>query len=255
MNFLVECHTDVGIKKTTNQDSFSAKIADTSLGKVVFVVLCDGMGGLAKGELASATVVNAFCKWFTDSFPILITKGITAELIREEWEKIVFEQNGRISNYGKKNNVSLGTTLTVMLIVNDIYYIVNVGDSRAYEITDYLRQITKDHTLVAREVERGNLTQEQAQSDPRKNILLQCVGASNVINVDFFTNRIKKNSVYFISSDGFRNRISPQEIFEAFNPSSLVDENTIKENAIRLVELGKSRMEKDNISVVVVKSY
>ena len=185
MNFLVESHTDVGIKKTTNQDSFCAKIANTSLGKVVFVVLCDGMGGLAKGELASATVVRAFSKWFCERFPVLISEGITAELIREEWEKIVLEQNGKIANYGKRNEVSLGTTLTSMLIVNDIYYIVNVGDSRAYEITDYVRQITKDHTLVAREVERGNITQEQAQKDPRRNILLQCVGASSIINIDF----------------------------------------------------------------------
>ena len=235
MNFLVESHTDVGIKKTTNQDSFCAKIANTSLG--------------------SATVVRAFSKWFCERFPVLISEGITAELIREEWEKIVLEQNGKIANYGKRNEVSLGTTLTSMLIVNDIYYIVNVGDSRAYEITDYVRQITKDHTLVAREVERGNITQEQAQKDPRRNILLQCVGASSIINIDFFTNRIKKNAVYFLSSDGFRNEISPNEIFNAFNPRKLVDEKIIKENAISLVELSKSRLEKDNISVVVVKSY
>ena len=75
MNFMIAAHSDVGIKKNTNQDSLLIKVAQTNLGRVCLCVVCDGMGGLAKGELASATVVRVFEKWFEERLPYLIAQG------------------------------------------------------------------------------------------------------------------------------------------------------------------------------------
>ena len=195
MNFLVAAHSDVGIKKSTNQDSLCIKTANTDLGKVAFVVLGDGMGGLSKGELASATIVTAFSDWFTEELPKLLYSNFTEDILKVQWQDIAFEKNTKLMDYGKAHGVNIGTTVTVLLIAKDRYYVFNIGDSRAYEISDNLFQITEDQTFVGREVKRGNMTVEQAKNDPRRNVLLQCVGASNVIQPDFFSGEVKKNTV------------------------------------------------------------
>ena len=69
MDYLVAVHTDVGIRKSTNQDSVLLQTAHTNLGNIAFGCVCDGMGGLAKGELASATLINAFAAWFQKGLP------------------------------------------------------------------------------------------------------------------------------------------------------------------------------------------
>ena len=71
MDFIIAAHTDAGIKKEVNQDSVLVEIADTDYGKVCFAVICDGMGGLRKGELASATLIRYFSDWFDHTFPEL----------------------------------------------------------------------------------------------------------------------------------------------------------------------------------------
>lgn len=72
MDFLIAAHTDVGIRKKTNQDSVLIKVADTDCGKVCFAAVCDGMGGLRKGELASATLIRDFSDWFDSEFPEIL---------------------------------------------------------------------------------------------------------------------------------------------------------------------------------------
>ncbi|MDY4079305.1 MAG: PP2C family serine/threonine-protein phosphatase [Clostridium sp.] len=255
MKFLVSYCTDKGIKKDVNQDSFCVKLAKWNGKEIIFVAICDGMGGLSDGELASASVIRAFSSWFDNEILQLLERGISLEILRERWEKIIFEQNKLISTYGKNKNKKLGTTVVCFMGVEENYYIANVGDSRAYEIYDSVKQITKDHTLIAREIELGNITEEEAKQDSRKNILLQCVGASEKINVDFFVNRLKKDSSYLLCSDGFRNKISKKEIYKALNPNILTSNEIINLKINELIEISKSRKEKDNITAVLVKTY
>ncbi len=255
MDFLVAYDTDKGIRKTTNQDSFCIKVAESLKEKISFVILCDGMGGLSKGELASATVIRRFSLWFDINMERLLKEELSSEILRKEWEEIILEQNGIISNYGKRHGEKLGTTLVALLIKNNFYYAINIGDSRIYEIYDSVKQITKDHTLVAREIERGNITEEQAINDPRKSVLLQCVGASNTIDLDFFVNKIKKDSLFLICSDGFRNKISKKELFDVFNPKTLYSQEILKSKIRELIELNKVRKELDNITAIAIKVY
>ena len=255
MNFIVSANTDIGISKSTNQDSLSIRVANTPLGRMVFAVLCDGMGGLAKGEVASASVIKAFDDWFRNQLPLLCSAPIEDSTIREQWNRIVTEQNVTIKNYGARQGVRLGTTLVAMLLTQTRYYIMNVGDSRAYEISGYLKQITSDQTFVAREVALGNMTEEQAMTDERRNVLLQCVGASDDVYPDMFFGETHGNAVYMLCSDGFRHEISPDEIYAKLNPGVLLDEYSMNANTVELIELNKSRMERDNISVALVRTF
>lgn len=255
MNFIVSASTDKGNVKSTNQDSLNVKVMTVNGEKVVLAVICDGMGGLEKGEVASNTVVKVLCQWAVERLPILAAKGITDHDISREWNEIVVQYNEKIKIYGKKCGISLGTTLAAILMAYGRYYIVNVGDCRIYELKDEVRILTKDQTVVAREVELGNLTPEQAKTDSRRNVLLQCIGASDAVYPDFFFGEVKKDAVYMLCSDGFRHEITSEEIYAYLNPDRMLSAEQMKENEVALINLNKQRQESDNISVITIRTY
>lgn len=253
MEVLTTAYTDKGIQKATNQDSLCIKIAETSVGKVVLAVICDGMGGLSKGEVASASVIHAFSKWFDQELPVLLAKNNYND-IQYRWERIIKEQNQRISEYGKRVRIQLGTTWTALLLIDTEFMLIgHVGDSRVYRIGQKLEILTDDQTVVGREVRRGTMTPEQARVDPRRNVLLQCIGASKLVEPQFTSGTPVPGEVYMLCSDGFRHRITEEEIYTAFLPQKLVNETVLEQQAKELVELNKQRQETDNISVLLVK--
>lgn len=255
MNFIVQGCTDIGNVKSTNQDSFMLRVFTTNLGKMAFAVLCDGMGGLAKGEVASASLVNAFRKWSEEKLPVLCENGILDADIYNDWCAIATEFNEKIKLYGKSSGVSMGTTVTAMLITETKYYIINVGDTRAYELYNGISVLTKDHSVVAREVELGNLTEEEAENDPRRSVLLQCIGASDVVYPDVIFGDTKNDAVYMLCSDGFRHLISKEEIYTNLNPNVMLNEDMMRNNMLGLIELNKQRQERDNITVLTIRTF
>ncbi len=255
MNYMIAADTDIGIAKTTNQDSLSVKVLQTPQGRMVFAVLCDGMGGLEKGEIASASVVRAFSAWVENSLPSLCLHPLEDAVIRAEWENIIQSQNAAILQYGARFGTAMGTTAVVMLITQSRYYLLNVGDSRAYELGESIRQLTKDQTLVERERELGNITEEQALLDPRRSVLLQCIGANPAVYPDLFFGEVKPDTVYLLCSDGFRHEITGEEIYGQLSPYAACDEFSMKQNVRRLIEWNKERQEKDNISAIVVRTF
>lgn len=255
MNFIIAADTDIGLTKETNQDSLSMKVINTNIGKIVFAVLCDGMGGLAEGEVASAAVIRAFDAWVSNELPKLCTGPIEDYEIRSQWEKLITDQNELIKLYGARHGIRLGTTVVAMLLTQGRYYILNVGDSRAYELAGGIRQITTDQTYVAREVAMGNMTEEEAESDDRRSVLLQCVGASDEVYPDFYFGEPICGAVYMLCCDGFRHEVNPQEMYQALQPDALLDEGSMKQALRSLIELNKQRMERDNITVGLVRTF
>lgn len=255
MEYIISAATDIGITKDTNQDSFGIKIVDTQLGKMTIAIMCDGLGGLSKGEIASATVVNAFHKWILHKLPLLCDAGISDSVIQESWTDIIRTCNIKIGSYGKNIGINLGTTLAMIMLTETRYYIVNIGDSRVYEISDKVSLLTKDQTMVAEELEAGILTAEQAKNDSRRSVLLQCIGASDVIRPEFSFGIPKKDAVYMLCSDGFRNEITDEEIFQYLSPNNMRDAVQMKQNMNTLIDINKQRQEKDNISVVSIRTY
>lgn len=255
MNFIISANTDVGISKDTNQDSLTSMVINTPQGRMAFCVLCDGMGGLEKGEVASASVITAFRNWAVNELPLLCSTPLEDATIRDQWEAIIAKQNQAIKAYGARQGVRLGTTAVVMLLTQTRYYILNVGDSRAYELTTGIRQITQDQTFVAREIAAGHMTPEEAKTDSRRNVLLQCVGASDEVYPDMFFGDVAHNAIYLLCSDGFRHEITADEIFEKLQPGVLFDDYTMQQHTISLIELNKQRQERDNISVSLVRTF
>ena len=108
MNFIVSANTDVGITKSTNQDSLSVKVINTPQGRMTFAILCDGMGGLDKGEVASASVIRAFDNWVRNDLAALCESPIEDSTIRNQWNQIIDEQNKLIGSYGARQGVRMG---------------------------------------------------------------------------------------------------------------------------------------------------
>lgn len=253
MKVLSAICTDVGIKKATNQDSLCLKVAQTSVGTVVLAIVCDGMGGLQKGEVASASVVDAFSAWFEKELPTQLAKNDFDE-IQYRWDRIIKEQNQRIGEHGRTFKIQLGTTLTALLLIDTKFMLIgHVGDSRVYRINHHLEILTEDQTVVGREIKRGNLTPEQAKSDPRRNVLLQCIGASKLVEPQFIHGTPRQGEAYMLCSDGFRHMITEEEIYQAFSPPVLINEALMEQKVNELVELNKQRQELDNISVMLIK--
>ena len=254
MEFLTATHTDVGIKKKTNQDSILVHQAQTDYGTVLLAVICDGMGGLSKGEVASAVLIREFSDWFQRDLPELLYGGMRPEALRVSWENLVGSVNLRIADYATRQSVTMGTTCVAFLIIENVYYIMNVGDSRVYMLDDNIYQLTKDQTYVQREIDANRMTPAEAEVSPQRSVLLQCVGASDIVQPDFFTGAVEPNQCYLLCSDGFRHVISSSEIFRLCAPGAAYRTQDMKAGLEQLTELNKSRMETDNISAVLIRT-
>ena len=118
MHYMATADTDIGIKKQTNQDSILIKHGQYEKGEILLAVICDGMGGLKKGEVASATVVKAFSEWFDSELPFEL-KNLDMRIIGDKWALLLKDLNVKIAEFGQQDGIRLGTTFTGILFVDD----------------------------------------------------------------------------------------------------------------------------------------
>lgn len=249
--FLTAYHTDTGIKKTINQDSLLVKGASKDSEEILLAVLCDGMGGMEKGELASATVIRAFSEWFETTY--MPKAGLwSEEVINLQWKTLLEQVNTMLIKHGEAEKIRLGTTVTACLFFsNGKYLAVHVGDTRIYQLNQKITQLTEDHTFIAREIKRGSMTPEEAKTDSRRNVLLQCIGINKVFKPQYIKGFLEADDSVLLCSDGFRHEVLEQEMYtELWNAEN---ETVMKQKLVKLVELNKLRHETDNISAIFVK--
>lgn len=252
MDFYIAAATDAGIKRQNNQDNLMVEQFMAGREKVVFAVLCDGMGGLSHGEIASESIVSAFSAWARSTLRNMPEDMFCDHRIRAQWTELIRAQNDAIRAYGQQNNYKLGSTVTALLLTQTRYYILNAGDSRAYELCGNVRQLTRDHTVLADEIQLGNLSEEQARYYPMQNVLTKCVGVSECVYPDFFFGNTRTGAVYLLCSDGFRRCIAPEEMLDRLTPRSGGTISWLKAANESLIELNKQRGETDNISVITI---
>ena len=254
MRFYTASATDIGTKKQINQDSLSLKSFITPIGNVALAVLCDGMGGLSHGEIASRLIVSAFEDWAELNLPILAQSEIYDGDIRRQWTEIIESQNNAIRLFGEQNGFKIGSTATVMLLTETRYYILNIGDSRAYKISGGgVTRITADHTVIENEIKLGNMTEAQAMNSPMRSVLTRCIGISDSAEPDMFFGDIEPETVYLLCSDGFRHLITEEEMKTSLLISAKSQDPEHIETGIKnLIDLNKARGETDNISAVVI---
>ncbi len=256
MDFIISGRTDIGNIKNVNQDSFDVMTIKTKLGRMVFAVVCDGMGGYTGGEIASASVVNAYRNWVLSRLHDMCNEGIIVESqIKREWNDIAIKCSEKLRSYGSENNMKPGTTLAAILITQTKYYVINIGDSRVYEIANELKRLTEDQTLVAAEVREGKITEEEAELDDRRNVLLWGIGVTERLYPEFRIENTKPNAVYMVCSDGFRHEINSEEIYQNLRPEIMLSEETMNRQIDHLIDIVKQRKEEDNITCVAIRTF
>ncbi len=261
-HYTVAAQTDVGTTKTVNQDSLTVKVANTLCGEAAFAVMCDGMGGLEQGEIASTLVVRAYEQWFLRELPQLLSRGFSEDRLKQVWHHLANECNERVMEYGR-GRAAMGTTLTALLLLEGRYYISHVGDCRVYVMGNGMEQLTADQTYVAREVALGHMTPEQALNDARRNVLLQCIGTVSSVKPDFLMGDFYAGDSFLVCSDGFRNNLTEADIYKYCHTTlekmdwlvaKRMENSHFMNGRLRgIIDSLKERGERDNISVVLLK--
>lgn len=252
MEFYISATTDIGIRRRVNQDSLLVRKMATESGKMVLAVLCDGMGGLEYGEVASASIIHGFSEWMYRSLPALSRQLIPDHVIKEQWIALISEQNEKIRMFGQKNQCVAGSTATALLLTEQRYYLLHIGDTRAYVLDRELCQLTSDHTLAEQEVSLGNLTREQAEQSPMRSVLTRCVGVKKSVYPDMLFGDTRRGAVYLLCSDGFRHQLTLEEIGDHIRIREETDILHMKRREEALIDCNKKRGETDNISVITV---
>ena len=250
MKYFLAAQTEVGLKKSCNQDSVILKRAKFKGKEVCLGIICDGMGGLSCGEFASKSIVEAFWDWFLYSYSKYESIWDESRM-REDIGRIISSENEGLLHYGKEHGIYLGTTVTAFLLAENRFFVWHVGDSRLYKISSSkIFKLTDDHTVIAKEIAEGRLTEKEAKKDPRRNVLLQCIGATSDVNPDMFCGEVEKGDILLLCSDGFRHEVSEKEIL---NMLLKCDNSKFNEKLRALIDLNLKRKELDNISVALVK--
>lgn len=240
--------TDVGVKRTNNEDNYL--IND----ELSLFVVCDGMGGHAGGEFASAIAVNTVEEVLQSSATspeIEAAKGDgVVEVVRERIRYAVRLAGKRIYEKAaaEPEYHGMGTTCLVLLFDRNNAFLAHVGDSRAYLVREgRIEQLTEDHSLVNERIRAGLLTPDQARTHKLKNVITRSLGYLEDVEVDIQVRAVRRGDKFLLCSDGLSNLVDPAEIGESVR--SLGPQDACR----RLVQSACERGGDDNITTVIAR--
>ena len=232
--------TDVGKVRLTNEDRV---LAVTNLKGNVLLVVCDGMGGSSKGDLASTLATDLLRDEFQNKKGFLTRAGAYYWLT-----STIRRANTQIYDEAYKNPQykGMGTTLTAILIVGNYAVLAQIGDSRAYTIKENkLVQMTEDQTYVGYLYRTGQITEEEMKTHPKRHVLMNALGIYPSLEIDAKIINYEGER-FLLCSDGLYNNVSNRDI-EAI----LKNEDSVDEKADELVALANANGGSDNIGIVL----
>ncbi len=247
--------TDVGVVRDHNEDSlmtqeltWSNKGISRPLG---LYVVADGMGGHSAGEVASGLVISTLARKMTSE--IMATQAGEAKVGALEpltWlQNSISEANTAVFEQAKQTGTDMGTTVVAALLIGDAAYVGHVGDSRAYLLNaEETRQLTVDHSLVERLVATGQISREEAEDHPQRNVIYRTIGDKPRIEVDTTTHRLAPGERLLLCSDGLAGMVSDDNIRRI-----VFDSVSLPEACRRLINAANTAGGDDNVTVVIVQ--
>ena len=235
------CQTDVGLKRNSNQDFVYA--SDQKVGALKgLLIVADGMGGQAAGDLASRLCVETMVDAIEESRQEGAVR-VLSEAIRKANRAVTEKASADPSLAG------MGTTLVAAAPEDGSLIVANVGDSRLYLIDDEsIEQITHDHSLVEEMVRAGKLRADQARNHPKKNIITRAIGEDGEVEIDFFDVALNRGDTALLCSDGLTNMVEDDQIFRIVHSAG-----SLQEAGKKLIDAANRAGGKDNISVVLAR--
>jgi serine/threonine protein phosphatase PrpC len=229
--------TDVGCRRTNNEDSFGYDLAAQ-----VFVV-CDGMGGMAAGEMASGTAVRELIEFFVDP--------AAEPRIEERLYQAIVQANRQVFALGRQDDQlrGMGTTLVAACLDGTNLIIGNVGDSRAYFLRDGVcAQVTQDHSFVAEQVRSGIMNAEEAGASPLQSLITRAIGQAETVEPDIFTAAVEPGDILLLTSDGLT-RYADERAISAI----ILASESLQQACHALIETAKQQGGVDNITCLLVQ--
>lgn len=232
--------TDVGRVRRKNEDNYAFGYYDDGN---CWAVVCDGMGGVSGGEVASSICVERVSEALKRGY----RKNMTVKSIENILTTAIIAANAAVFKESKADLTlkGMGTTVVATIVLGDIAVIAHVGDSRAYLLNDEITPITKDHSYVQLLVDTGKITELEAAYHPDRNVITRAVGIENYVDVDINVVDINSNDKLLLCTDGLNGYVADGYILK------LVDE--YGDLAVeKLVEAANDAGGRDNITVVVI---
>lgn len=255
MSTKLGARTDVGVQRELDEDALMSQelriaVAGVPINAGIYVV-ADGMGGHAAGEVASKLAVQAAATSIAQQLVMLASSDSTvddAHLIQLV-NQAVEEANMAVYEEGQRRGNDMGTTITLALVVGDRCVIGNVGDSRTYLHREgHLTRISKDHSLVMRLVDIGQITEDEIYSHPHRNAILRSLGEKPQVQTDTFPLRLLPGDALFLCSDGQWEMVHDPRMNEVINtvedPQQACDQ---------LIDEANENGGEDNITAVLVR--
>ncbi|MGN0414889.1 MAG: Stp1/IreP family PP2C-type Ser/Thr phosphatase [Agathobacter sp.] len=234
--------TDTGVMREMNQDYFFA--SDEPVGKLPnLYIVADGMGGHKAGDYASRYTTQrlvASVSRSPEEEPVTILKEAIATANRLLIEEAMEDESKR----------GMGTTVVAATIIDRKLYVANVGDSRLYLVGREMRQITRDHSLVAEMVRIGEMGAAEAKAHPDKNIITRAIGAAEHVEADFFEVDLVPEDRILLCTDGLTNMVDDSVIREV-----VLEDAPIEDRVERLVAAANRAGGKDNITVMMIEPF
>jgi protein phosphatase len=242
--------THVGQKRTHNEDFF---LCDDKLG---LYVVADGVGGHAKGEVASREAVEEVAMWVKRHLKELDRRleaatdddlAAVRRLLESGVQSACYMVYGLAEQDPEKHGMS--TTMSVLLVRGGRAVVAQVGDSRVYRVRGAeLMQVTEDHTLVNYRVKQGLMTADEAKVSPTRNVITRAVGHRDYVEVDTFVSEAEAGDRYFLCTDGFHGYLpAEQEV------RGIMTAPTMEKAVRRAVDLANDLGGRDNVTAVLVR--
>lgn len=232
--------TDIGKRRKVNQDYLFFSDEPVGCFPNLYIV-ADGMGGHRAGDKASSYSVTRFVE---------LAKNAKKELPFLSMERLLNQVNAELFDMSRREEeyAGMGTTFVAATVVDNVVYVMNVGDSRLYYYDGTLKQVTMDHSLVEELVRAGELDRAESRNHPQKNIITKAVGVADTVSPDFFMLDITEGQRILLCSDGLSNMVDDEKLEEI-----MAEPGEIDELAKKCVDEALFYGGLDNIAVVIAQ--
>ena len=232
--------TDIGAFRETNQDDYQAGLFENG---DAWAVVCDGMGGVSGGQVASKICVERVSEAIKRGY----RENMTIKTAQNLLNSAICAANSAVFTEAQNNRElsGMGTTVVAVMVIKGMAVIAHVGDSRAYVFDKAMELVTKDHSLVQYLFDTGKITEEEAKVHPDKNIITRAVGILSFVDVDFDLVEIGNDKGILICTDGLSGSLEADEML------AIINENA-DSSAEKLVEMAIKAGSRDNITAVLL---
>lgn len=250
--FIISSITDKGKSRDENQDNLLIKYGETALGHCVLLAVADGVGGLSRGAAASKAVIDKLNEWWNVTLKtIAYTSHHASYLVNESLSATISRINLELYEESKQSGTKMGTTLSLLFIMDNWYCVKHAGDSRVYMLTHDLQQLTEDDNLLSQYLKSKLDFEDIKDYKDLANTITNCIGVKRDIELYEQTGKMSEKNSFMLCTDGLYKHISYIEIYKSLQKCAESVERA-QDFLQQLIFKARKRGETDDISAIII---